>query len=101
MDKLQVEFVVLIMNQLMEIKMNLDLLNDHLKMEEEELMMNHLELLMMMLEEDSLINHINQVQLDELNLSFHFEKQDLKNLIHYFADYNFHLNHYDMDIHKN
>jgi hypothetical protein len=60
-----------------------------------------LELLMMMVEEDSLINHINQVQLDELNLSFHFEKQDLKKLIHYFVDYNFHLNHYDMDIHKN
>jgi hypothetical protein len=105
MDKLQVEFGVLIRNQLMGIKKvnqkNSDLVNDQLKMGEEEMMMIHLERSMMVLEEDSLINHINQDQLDELNLSFHFEKEHSKMLIHHFVDYNFHLIHYDMDIRKN
>lgn len=77
MDKLQVEFVVLILNQLnllmKIIQKNLDLLNYQLNMEEEEeqeeMMMNQLEQVMMIMEEeeDSLINHKDQDSLDELN----------------------------------
>ncbi len=106
MDRLQVDFVVLILNQLMLIKnlfqMNLDLLNDLLKMEEEEeMLMNQLEQLMMMEEVDSLINHKDRDSLDELNLSYPIEKDHLKELIHHFVDYNLQLNHYDKDMHKN
>jgi hypothetical protein len=61
MDKLQVEFVVLILNQLMLFQKNLD------QLEEEEVVVMMMMVAVVVEEEDSWINHKDQDSLDELN----------------------------------